>query len=146
MKVLTYLTSLVFASFLLVCNSSEKSNYKAKAPTQDKTLQASITRGGEVYSDFCMSCHLPNGKGVKNTYPPLANSDYLKNNREESIKGLKYGLKGEINVNGNKYNSYMPPMGLGDDEIADVMNYINHSWGNKNGKIVSEEEVSKIKK
>ena len=40
----------------------------------------------------------------------------------------------------------MPPMGLGDDEIADVMNYINHSWENKNGDIVTEEEVSKIKK
>jgi mono/diheme cytochrome c family protein len=93
-----------------------------------------------------MSCHLPNGKGVKHIYPPLADSDYLKNNRDASIKGIKYGLKGEIIVNGDTYNNYMAPMGLGDDEIADVMNYINHSWGNKNGKIVTEKEVGKIKK
>ena len=40
----------------------------------------------------------------------------------------------------------MVAMGLSDDEVADVMNYITNSWGNKNDKIITEEEVSKIKK
>jgi mono/diheme cytochrome c family protein len=40
----------------------------------------------------------------------------------------------------------MAPMGLSDDEIADVMNYINNSWGNTNNNIVTAEEVSKVKK
>ncbi len=146
MKVIIYIVSFVIVSFIKVTNITEKTNYKPHKPIQSKELQESIKRGNDIYSDFCMSCHLPNGKGIKNTYPPLADSDYLKNNRDASIKGLKYGLKGEIIVNGNKYNSYMPTMGLDDNEIADVMNYINHSWGNKNGKIVTEEEVSKSKK
>jgi len=38
------------------------------------------------------------------------------------------------------------PMGLNADEIADVMNFSNHSWGNTYGKIVSVKEVSEIKK
>jgi len=146
MKVLSCIIPFVIVSFVLVNNKIEKTNYEARKPIQGKELQESITRGNDIYSDFCMSCHLPNGKGVKNTYPPLANSDYLKNNRDASIKGLKYGLKGEIIVNGNKYNNYMAPMGLGNDEIADVMNYINHSWGNEYGKIVIEKEVREIKK
>ncbi len=146
MKVIIYIVSFVIVSFIKATNITEKTNYKPHKPTQSKELQESIKRGNDIYSDFCVSCHLPNGKGIKNTYPPLADSDYLKNNRDASIKGLKYGLKGEIIVNGNKYNSYMPTMGLDDNEIADVMNYINHSWGNKNGKIVTEEEVSKSKK
>jgi len=146
MKVLSCIIPFVIVSFVLVNNKTEKRNYEARKPIQGKELQESITRGNDIYSDFCMSCHLPNGKGVKNTYPPLANSDYLKNNRDASIKGLKYGLKGEIIVNGNKYNNYMAPMGLGNDEIADVMNYINHSWGNEYGKIVIEKEVREIKK
>jgi hypothetical protein len=39
----------------------------------------------------------------------------------------------------------MPPMGLSAEEIADVMNYTNHSWGNTFGKIVTVAEVSEIK-
>ncbi|PLB18348.1 MAG: Anaerobically induced outer membrane transmembrane protein [Flavobacteriaceae bacterium FS1-H7996/R] len=105
-----------------------------------------MERGEEIYTDFCVSCHLPNGKGVERVYPPLANSDYLLKNREASIKGIKFGMNGEIVVNGKKYNNVMTPLGLSDDEIADVMNYISNSWGNKNDNIVTKAEVSKIKK
>ena len=35
---------------------------------------------------------------------------------------------------------------MGDDEVADVMNYINNSWGNKYGNLITEEEVAKIEK
>tara|TARA_R110000868_G_scaffold57528_6_gene177573 strand:+ start:1795 stop:2190 length:396 start_codon:yes stop_codon:yes gene_type:complete len=114
--------------------------------SQNDALKQSIERGGEIYTDFCMTCHLPNGEGVENVYPPLAKSDYLFNNREASIRGIKYGQQGEIVVNGKTYNSVMVAMGLSDDEVADVMNYITNSWGNKNDKIITEEEVSKIKK
>jgi mono/diheme cytochrome c family protein len=146
MKVLSYIALFVIVSFIIITHKTKKTNYKPHKPIQSNELQESINRGNDIYSDFCISCHLPNGKGAKHTYPPLADSDYLKNNRDASIKGIKYGLKGEIIVNGDIYNNYMAPMGLGDDEIADVMNYINHSWGNKNGKIVTEKEVGKIKK
>ncbi|RED47538.1 c-type cytochrome [Seonamhaeicola aphaedonensis] len=109
-------------------------------------LKESIERGQEIYTDFCVNCHMPNGKGVENVYPPLANSDYLKQNRTASIRGIKFGQEGEITVNGFKYNGAMTPLGLSDDEVADVMNYITNSWGNKNDDIVTEEEVSKVKK
>ncbi|MBP0904357.1 cytochrome c [Mariniflexile gromovii] len=105
-----------------------------------------MERGEEIYTDFCVTCHLPNGKGVEKVYPPLANSDYLLKNREASIKAIKFGMQGEITVNGKKYNTVMAPLGLSDDEVADVMNYINNSWGNKNDKMVTEAEVSKVKK
>ncbi|NER12121.1 c-type cytochrome [Leptobacterium flavescens] len=113
---------------------------------QDNKLKESIERGSAVYEDFCVTCHLPTGKGVTGSFPPLAESDYLIKNREESIRGIKYGQKGEITVNGKKYNGFMAPLGLADDEVADVMNYILNSWGNKSDKIVTEEEVAKIKK
>lgn len=109
-------------------------------------LKESIERGNEIYTDFCISCHLPNGEGVESVFPPLAKSDYLIKNREGSIRGIKYGQEGEIVVNGKTYNGMMAALGLSDDEVADVMNYIANSWGNKNDKIVTEEEVSKVKK
>nr|WP_299336903.1 cytochrome c [uncultured Psychroserpens sp.] len=105
-----------------------------------------MERGKIIYTDFCVTCHLPNGKGVPKAFPPLAKSDYLMNNREESIKSIKYGQSGEITVNGEIYNNVMAPLGLEDDEIADVMNYITNSWGNSNDKLITEEEVSKIER
>ncbi|WP_282135123.1 c-type cytochrome [Seonamhaeicola maritimus] len=134
---------LLLAFFLIVLSTLVISNQKTNYNTDP--LQESIQRGSEIYTDFCITCHMPNGEGVTDVYPPLAKSDYLMNNREGSIKGLKYGQEGEIIVNGKTYNSYMAPLGLSDDEVADVMNYITNSWGNKNDKMITEEEVSNIK-
>ncbi|MGK0428440.1 MAG: mono/diheme cytochrome c family protein [Psychroserpens sp.] len=133
------------------CNSSEKkqgltslSISEEKIVAQNPELKESMTRGEMVYSNFCITCHLPNGEGVAKVFPPLVKSDYLLNNRAASIKAIKYGQSGEITVNGQKYNNVMSSLGLEDDEIADVMNYITNSWGNSNNKLITESEVSKI--
>jgi|TARA_B110000881_G_C18432629_1_gene441725 DNA phosphorothioation-dependent restriction protein DptG len=86
------------------------------------------------------------GKGQKGIFPPLAKSDFLSKNMEESIKAIKFGgIDGEIIVNGVKYDSKMEKMGLYDDEIADIMNYILNSWGNKYDKRITEEYVKSLK-
>lgn len=113
---------------------------------QDPTLEASIERGNEIYTDFCVTCHMPNGEGVAHTFPPLAKSDYLVKNREASIKGVKFGQDGEMIVNGATYNNTMAPLGLEDEEVVDVMNFILNSWGNSSDKMVTLEEVEAISK
>ncbi len=113
---------------------------------QETELAKSINRGKEIYTDFCMQCHLPNGQGTPKVFPPLAGSDWLTNNREKSIHSVKYGLNGPIKVNGLPYNSAMSPMGLEDEEIADVMNYIMNSWNNTQKQMVTPKEVATIKK
>ena len=86
------------------------------------------------------------GKGQKGIFPPLAKSDYLFKNIQESIKAIKFGgIDGEIIVNGVKYNSKMEKMGLYDDEIADIMNYILNSWENNYDKRITEEYVKSLK-
>ncbi len=113
---------------------------------QDPVLEESIKRGGEIYADFCITCHMVKGEGELNTFPPLAGSDYLFENREASIRGIKYGQSGELVVNGVTYNSIMTPMGLEDEEVVDVMNFISNSWGNTSDNIVTLEEVEAIEK
>ncbi len=113
---------------------------------QDPELEESMQRGSEIYMDFCVTCHLGKGEGVSNTFPPLAESDYLTKNREESIRGVKYGQQGEIVVNDVTYNNVMAPLGLEDDEIADVMNFVMNSWGNSSKEMVTVEEVEAIQK
>lgn len=112
---------------------------------QNKPKAQSIADGKEIYTDFCVQCHLPNGKGVPGSFPPLAKSDYLINALENSIRGVKYGMNGEIIVNGEIYNNQMVAQGLDDEEIADVMNYILNSWGNSHDASVTENEVKNIK-
>jgi mono/diheme cytochrome c family protein len=87
---------------------------------------------------------MSDGKGVPGAFPPLANADYLLNKRTESIKAIKYGLSGPIIVNGINYNLNMEKMGLDNQEIADIMNYILNSWGNKTEKLVTEKEVDEV--
>lgn len=121
-----------------VIPSSEKSS--SKSP-----LTESIKRGKEIYSDLCVTCHLPNGKGIAGTYPPLDGSNWLSEKREESIRGVKYGMQGPIEVNGEKFNNIMTPMGLSDKEVADALNYVMNSWSNNIDDMVTEEEVAAVK-
>ena len=110
-----------------------------------KPLQESLLDGQEIYKDFCAQCHLEDGKGVKGIYPPLAKSDFLKD-INKTISSIKYGLKGPITVNGEKYNSIMVSQGLDDEEISDVVNYILNSWGNSTKQLITEEIVTSIEK
>ena len=113
---------------------------------QEKPLKQSILDGEEIYQDFCLQCHLENGKGVENTFPPLAKSDYLQNNIEASIRGIKYGLRGEITVNGKTYNGVMVNQGLYEEEVADVINYILNSWGNRAENQITVAQVLEVQK
>ena len=132
------LTSIILCGILIVaCASKEKD--------QNDKLKASIERGSAIYKDFCVVCHQTSGEGIENTFPPLAKSDYLMNKRAESLKAIKFGQTGKITVNGVTYNNAMAPLGLYDEETADVMNYITNSWGNKNDKMITVEEVAQLK-
>lgn len=136
---------------LLSCksNSEEKrdeyTTVEDIAKVQDQKSE-SYLRGKDVYNDFCVTCHLSNGKGVPGNFPPLDGSNWLTRKRTESIHAIKYGLSGPIEVNGENYNSVMVPMGLNDQEVADVMNYIGNTWSNAIKKPVTVEEVAAVKK
>ena len=108
-------------------------------------LKESMARGAEIYTEYCIQCHLGQGEGVATAFPPLAKSSWLlPEMRSNAIKVVKYGQSGEILVNGETYNSAMANLGLYDDEVADVMNYIMNSWGNSQEGLVTEEEVKGI--
>jgi mono/diheme cytochrome c family protein len=109
-------------------------------------LKQSISRGNDIYIDFCMQCHLANGKGDGINVPPLDGSDWLTKKRKLSIESVKFGQNGPITVKGKKFNNIMSPLGLSNQEVADVMNYIMNSWSNKQKKMVTVEEVAAVNK
>jgi|DEB0MinimDraft_6_1074348.scaffolds.fasta_scaffold14274_3 mono/diheme cytochrome c family protein len=113
---------------------------------QQKTLQQSLEDGEAIYQDFCVQCHMSEGQGVPNAFPPLAKSDFLKNNLEQSLKGVKYGMRGPIKVNGKSYDGVMVAQGLDDEEVADVMNYVLSNWGNKLEAQITTAQIAKLSK
>tara|TARA_B110000305_G_scaffold35283_1_gene35094 strand:+ start:291 stop:692 length:402 start_codon:yes stop_codon:yes gene_type:complete len=129
------LISLIFGLFLF---------FKISWLHQNKPLEESIADGAGIYQDFCVQCHLDSGEGVSGVFPPLAASDYLLNNIDLSIKGIKYGLNGPIEVNGETYDGVMQNQGLEEEEIADVMNYILNSWNNSIEQVITPQRVSQI--
>ena len=112
---------------------------------QDDKLKKSMAAGQDVYAGICLACHMQNGEGITGVFPPLAKSDYLMKDIDRNIKNLIEGLSGEITVNGSKYNQVMPESGLDDQDIADVLNYVMNSWGNKSDEFVTKQKVSKVR-
>ena len=106
----------------------------------------SVKRGQAVYSRTCIACHQPTGMGLPPVFPPLAGSEWVSKDASIAVRNIINGMQGPVTVKGVTYNSVMPPVaGLSDKDIADVVNYVNNSWGNA-GPSVTEAEVAAIKK
>lgn len=111
--------------------------------SQAQTLSESIARGQEVYLNECVTCHMDNGEGISGAFPPLANSDYFKDDIAKAVNAIRNGLEGELTVNGTTYYGVMDPVDLTDQEIADVLNYIQNSWGGK-AKALDAKDIAKM--
>ena len=89
--------------------------------------------GAKLYAQ-CAGCHQANGQGIPGAFPPLAGhvAEILskQGGREYLIKVLLWGLQGQIEVKGMKYNGFMPSFSqLKDEEIAALLNHIATAWG-----------------
>jgi cytochrome c551 len=92
------------------------------------------TQGKFLYDKYCVNCHGENGEQLADLIPPLAKSDYLTQHAADLPCLIYYGYQGKMTVNGVEYNHQMPGNPTFNDiDIANVINYINHSFGNNNG-------------
>jgi nitrite reductase (NO-forming) len=110
------------------------------------SLDQQIKAGEALFTGTCSVCHQPNGQGVEGVFPPLAGSDLLATTPKRAVHIALNGLSGPLTVNGKTYNSVMPPMSqLNDDEIANILSYVTHSWGNKGSEAFTAAEVHDVR-
>jgi nitrite reductase (NO-forming) / hydroxylamine reductase len=110
--------------------------HDAEVASADQSLEARVAAGRKVYQNVCQACHGPEGKGLPGAFPPVANSDWIAQNKDRLVEVILNGLSGPIVVNGQNYNAVMPPMGyLNDADVANVLNFVLNSWGNPGGEI-----------
>jgi nitrite reductase (NO-forming) len=104
-----------------------------------------VKAGQALFAGTCSVCHQANGAGMAGVFPPLAKSDFLAADIKRGIGVVLHGLSGKVTVNGQEYNSVMPPMNqLNDDEVANILTYVSSSWGNAGG-TVSSDDVKKAR-
>lgn len=97
--------------------------------------------GALTYAAYCANCHMDNGEGLGRLIPPLAGADYLIAHRERLPCIVRYGLRDTIEVNDIIYTEHMAGIEkLSEIQIANVLNYIQNSWGNS-GRAFTLEEV-----
>ncbi|MES2293719.1 MAG: cytochrome c [Pseudomonadota bacterium] len=88
--------------------------------------------GRAIYTNVCQGCHMPDAKGAVGAgmYPALASNAKLET----------AGYPVAVVTHGQKA---MPPFGalLNDQQIADVVNYVRTSYGNKYKDKVSAADV-----
>lgn len=93
------------------------------------------THGLQLYRETCAACHGGNGRGVEGLAPPLDNSDWVKGSVDRLVLVLLHGLKGPVNVNGEKYefNAQMPGLAnnaeFNDQDITDLVTYLSNAFG-----------------
>jgi mono/diheme cytochrome c family protein len=129
-----------FCFLLFACaNKSEKQKEDSSPKFQQYYVQ-----GEKLYIQHCSNCHQTTGSGLGLVYPPLNKSDYLENNFEKVICLIRYGVDGELMVNGKIYNQKMHGIpALSDLEIAEIATYIYNTWEHQRG-MVDVSEVSAI--
>ncbi len=105
-----------------------------------------INAGKTLFAGTCSVCHQESGAGLPGVFPPLAKSDYLATlSNDQLIHLVLNGLTGVVKVNGQDYNSVMPPMSqLTDDEIANILTFALNNWGNS-GPAISKQDVATIR-
>lgn len=85
--------------------------------------------GSKLYLGHCAKCHGREGEGFLKLYPPIRNTRYLKEDVSKLPCIIRYGLKGEIVVDGVTFNQMMPAIQqLKTDDIGHIIRFLQTSW------------------
>lgn len=110
-------------------------------------FQQYYAQGEQLYIKNCSNCHQKNGDGLGRVYPPINQSDYIDLHLEEVLCLMKYGTKGELIVNGEKFNKEMKGItSLTELEIAEIATYIYNTWSHRQGMIEIKTVEQALKK
>ncbi len=123
--ILSLTGGLLAGAFLLLSHTNKP------AVSFQAGLQASITRGKQVYLEQCLACHQVDLGGVQGMNPSLVKAKFVLGDKPTLIKIVLNGLSG-VEIDGESYNGVMAPHpDLTDLQIADVLTYVRNSFGNK---------------
>jgi cytochrome c oxidase subunit 2 len=107
----------------------ERETMASKTFTPDELMKM----GGEIYAKNCATCHQANGQGIPPVFPALVGSAITTGPREGHI-GIVYAGKP-----GTAMQAFSAQLNAA--EIAAVVHYERHSWGNDTGDVTQPIDV-----
>lgn len=117
----------------------EESERKAIEP-------AKLSVGAGLYVDNCMGCHMSDGEGQEDVFPPLRGSSSVQAREPGTV--LQVVLHGAVKpaTESKPTSLAMPEFSskLNDEEIAEVVNFIRNAWGNR-ASTVSAKDVASLR-
>ena len=122
------------------------------AQAEDFDLKASIDRGKMIYMQTCFVCHQPTGLGLPGAFPPLAGTEYTQGDARRMIAMTLKGVNPPLKVKEMTYAVPMPPLPVqfpilvDDGKLADVINYVRNSFGNKDEKGVTPTLIDAVRR
>ena len=140
MKKIIVITALMSLAFVYIIAQTQK-------PTKNKidTPAASIERGKAIYQRECLSCHQLDGGGVPHMNPPLAGSTDVLKDKKKIIGIVLNGMTDRVSLDDEYYSNNMASHSyLSNQQIADVLNYVRNSFGNK-ADIITAVEVKSVR-
>lgn len=82
-------------------------------------------QGKALFEKECQSCHMEKGQGLGKLFPPVANADYVVNNKTQLACLIRNGIQGQLTVNGQEYTGEMEGnLQLTEIEISNLVHYI----------------------
>ncbi|MBD8481508.1 c-type cytochrome [Pseudomonas coleopterorum] len=102
--------------------------------------------GAGVYIDNCAACHRTDGQGYTRVFPALAGNPVLQTEDASSLIHIVLA-GGTLPATHTAPSTFTMPgfaWRLSDQEVADVVNFIRSSWGNR-GSTVSADDVKQMR-
>lgn len=105
------------------------------------------TRGGLGYLQFCADCHRSDGGGVKDVFPSLAgNRSLLADNPSTLVHIMLTGWTTPVTRSHSRALTMPAFAQLGDQEIADILNFARRSWGSKMATEIKAKDIASQRK
>ncbi|HEY4972245.1 MAG TPA: c-type cytochrome [Steroidobacteraceae bacterium] len=146
-EVITYSTSLMSDEDRHAIAVYLKGHAASPGSTSVPPDAGAMRRGAAIYSDACASCHLEDGVGQPQLFPPLGHNAML---QQADAAGLEHLILagGRIGTSASRPSPLAMPSfawKLTDDEIADLTTYLRNSWGNQ-AAAISSAEIAAMRK
>jgi mono/diheme cytochrome c family protein len=115
MKTKWFIFSLMIMSIIVFSLQSCGDKGKNSKDEDQPEEITDFSNGEKMYKSKCVVCHQADGKGIQGAFPGLIG-------KQADLKTVVNGREGTI-MKAFKHE-------LTDPEIVEVVNYINHTWGN----------------
>ncbi|MGY6710172.1 MAG: c-type cytochrome [Rhizobiaceae bacterium] len=114
--------------------------------TFDPPTETAMQTGEAIYFDNCAACHRSDGAGVDHIFARLDGSNKI--NSDDATTIIRVVLEGARAEPTERWphGLAMPAFSwkLTDEQIADVLNYTRHAWGN-NARLIDASEVADLR-